>query len=74
MNHTHAMNFEWDEVKSEACFLRSPSSCRLQIDFIVVTAPHSDDFDDQSLLDDFVDQSIASISQFDFLRVLKVAA
>ena len=43
----------------------------------MVTAPYSDDFDDfddQSLLDDFIDQSIANISQFDSVGALKISA
>lgn len=40
----------------------------------MVSAPYSDDSDHQSLLDDFIDQSIANISQFDFVGALKISA
>lgn len=38
----------------------------------MITAPNRYDNDHQSLFDDFIDQPIPGISEFDFVRILKV--
>lgn len=51
-----------------------PPLCRLQIDFVMVAPPNRDDSDDDTLLDDLIDQAIAHVSQFDFVSIAKIAA